>query len=199
MKYKLLNKDLTTYENFKWEVGKTYIINEPGNDLCTNKVFHCYESPECAILFNPIHANIRNPICYSVECGPIVNSDGLKMGTKSMKLKDKIKLPNFSLDDKIIFAILCTKAVLTYKIPKWDAWADKYLVTNTTDAADIAHAAAYAAACAEANAAAYAAAHAAACAAKAVYKANTTYAAAYAVDMSVLNFTALAKQAKAWR
>ena len=29
MKYKLLNQDMTTYDGFQWEVGKTYTIDKP--------------------------------------------------------------------------------------------------------------------------------------------------------------------------
>ena len=143
IKYKLLNKDLTTHGGFQWEVGKTYTIDKPGNTMCSDEVFHCYESPATAAIFNGRHANIQNPVCYSVEVGDIVADDGLKMGTKSMTLIEQVNLPVFTNRQYRVFAILCTKYALDkakLNIPVWTKWADLYL----TDV-DAAAAAAYAA------------------------------------------------------
>ena len=209
MLYKLLNQDLTTHNGFQWEVGKTYNIDidKPGKKLCTNQVFHAYRSPETAALFNPIHANISNPICYSVDTGKIVADDGLKVGVKSMRLVEQIKLPVFTARQQTIFAILCAQQArkyLTNPIPEWDKWADDYINNRSTNA-DAATYAAYATA-AYAVAAVYPAA-----AANAAYAAATTadaatyaaagdasyaYAAADAADATdEINFTSLAKKA----
>jgi len=172
IKYKLLNPDLTTHGGFKWEVGKTYTIDKPGNELCSNQVFHCYESPATATIFNRRHANIQNPVCYSVEVGEIVADDGLKMGTKSMALIDPVDLPAFTKRQYRIFAIYCARYALNkakLNIPEWDKWADLFL---SGDAAD-----AYAA---DADAAAYAVADAYAAASYAAT--NASYAAADDAD-----------------
>ena len=191
IKYKLLNPDLTTHGGFKWEVGKTYTIDKPGNELCSNQVFHCYESPATATIFNRRHANIQNPVCYSVEVGEIVADDGLKMGTKSMALIDPVDLPAFTKRQYRIFAIYCARYALNkakLNIPEWDKWADLFLsgdaaAAYAADAYAAAAAAAYAADAADAAAyaAAYAAyAAAAAYAADAYAAADTAAYAAYA-------------------
>ena len=171
IKYKLLNPDLTTHGGFKWEVGKTYTIDKPGNELCSNQVFHCYESPATATIFNRRHANIQNPVCYSVEVGEIVADDGLKMGTKSMALIDPVDLPAFTKRQYRIFAIYCARYALNkakLNIPEWDKWADLFL-SGDAAAADTAAAAYDAAAYAAADTAAAAADTAAAYAAAAAY------------------------------
>ena len=167
MKYKLLNQDMTTYDGFQWEVGKTYTIDKPGNELCTDQVFHCYYSPETAAIFNRLHANISDPICYAVETGDIVADDGLKLGTKSMKLISRVELPTFTDRQYRLFAIKAARFAMNLAnitIPQWDKWADLYENDSATPADAAADAAvAYAAADAvaaydAADAAAYAAA-----------------------------------------
>ena len=158
MKYKLLNQDMTTYDGFQWEVGKTYTIDKPGNELCTDQVFHCYYSPETAAIFNRLHANISDPICYAVETGDIVEDDRLKLGTKSMKLISRFDLPTFTDRQYRLFAIKAARFAMNLAnitIPQWDKWADLY--ENDSATPDAAYAAAYAAADAADAAAAYAA------------------------------------------
>ena len=154
IKYKLLNPDLTTHGGFQWEVGKTYTIDKPGNTLCSDEVFHCYESPATAVIFNPRHANISNPVCYSVEVGEIVANDGLKIGTKSMALIEQVDLPVFTDQQYRVFAILCAKYAIdktSLNIPKWNEWADLCLSGKSAYAA-AAYADAAAAAAADAAA-----------------------------------------------
>jgi len=124
-KYKLLRQDMTTYKDFAWKVGEKYTIDKPGSKLCSDQVFHFYESPEEAIIFNPIHANIKNPLIYSCKCENIVATDGTKGGCKSMTLLKKIELPAITIEQKITFAIYCAKTV--YKGKRWNKWADNWL------------------------------------------------------------------------
>jgi hypothetical protein len=192
IKYKLLTKNLTTHNGFKWEVGKLYKIDKPGNSLCSDEVFHFYDSPETAALFNTRHANISNPVCYSVEIDDIVAFDGLKGGAKQMRLIEQVNLPIFTKRQWIIFAIFSAKSASKYlgkPIHEWDLWAEKYL-KNTAAAADAAYAAYAAYAAADAAYAAYAAAYAAYAAADAAYAA-----AALAAANVYPDFTATAKQA----
>ena len=192
IKYKLLRKDLTTHNGFKWEVGKQYVTDKPGNELCSEQVFHFYESPETAAVFTKRHADILDPVCYSVEIDSVVAFDGLKGGARKMRLIKQVKLPIFTKRQLVIFAIFSARSIaknLNKNIPQWDEWADAYLsnadATDATDAADAAvYTAVYAAnSAAEANAA---------CAAAAA--ANAALAAA-AADAAYPDFTALAKQA----
>ena len=195
MLYKLLTQNLTTHDGFQWEVDKTYTIDKPGNTLCSDEVFHAYHSPETAALFNPIHGEIQNPLCYLVDTSEIVADDGLKVGVKSMRLVEQIKLSVFTHRQRTIFAILCAKRVKKHRytpIPKWGKWANDYInncatsidYTTARAAAYAADYAAYAANAANADAAAYAAraaARAAACA-----------------DAGI-NFTSLAKEALTYK
>jgi len=212
IKYKLLRKDLTTHNGFKWEVGKQYVTDKPGNELCSEQVFHFYESPETAAVFTKRHADILDPVCYSVEIDSVVAFDGLKGGARKMRLIKQVKLPIFTKRQLVIFAIFSARSIaknLNKNIPQWDEWADAYLsnadATDATDAADAADAAYYdadaayyAAASAadaavyDADAAYYAAAYyaanaaaAAAAAAAAVYDADAAFASASAADAAV--------------
>ena len=198
MLYKLLTQNLTTHDGFQWEVDKTYTIDKPGNTLCSDEVFHAYHSPETAALFNPIHGEIQNPLCYLVDTSEIVADDGLKVGVKSMRLVEQIKLSVFTHRQRTIFAILCAKRVKKHRytpIPKWDKWANDY-INNCATSID------YTTACA-----ARAAAHAADYAADADYAANAD-AAAYAARAAAraaacadagINFTSLAKEALTYK
>ena len=213
MKCKLLKKDLTTHGGFKWEVGKTYTIEKFGIELCSDQVFHGYHSPETAALFNVIHANISDPVCYEIEYGDIVADDGLKFGSKTMRLVKQIELPKITIRQRVIFSVLCAFEVsflLSKRIDKWDDWAESFLSNDTADvaadvAADAAADAAYSAYSVDAATYAARAARAAASAAYAVDAATYAAAYAYVVDAVVaarantnLNFTQLAKKALRW-
>ncbi len=184
--YKLVSQEWTTHNGMKWAIGKTNKATGEGTEMCTNQVLHCYASPEQAVLFNPIHANIYNPILLEIECSEIVANDGLKYACKEQTPKKEICLPVFSLNQKIAFAI--KMALLVYKAAPFVKWAEKWLSgkNRTADDADAAaraaaRAAAYAADAA-ADAATYAAYAAYAAADAATYAAYAARAATYAAD-----------------
>jgi hypothetical protein len=184
--YKLLSQEMTSHNDTKWEIGVPIFVSKQGNEMCTDQVLHCYNHPMLAVIFNPIHANIRKPKLFEIQVDGICNNDGLKFASKSQTLIKEISLPEISLEQKIEFAIKVAK--LVYKNGSWNSWADKWLdgSDRTVAAADAAHAAADAAADAAAYAhayAAYAAADAAADAANAAdaaAHAAADYAAAHA-------------------
>lgn len=113
-KYKLTRQDMTTHVGFKWELGREYVIEKPGTELCSDQVFHYYDSPELAMLLNPIHANYPAPRLFAVECD-FVAHDGLKGGAKKMTLTRELPLPEFSVKQRIACALLI--ALDTY--PQW--------------------------------------------------------------------------------
>ena len=162
IKYKLTTQNLTTHKDFQWEVGIPKTIENPSEELCSEGVFHYYASPEQAALFNPIHANIKNPRLFEVEIDREVAFDGLKGGCHQMTLIKEIPLPQFTLEQRIKFAIKC--ALLVYKEESFVQWAVSWLSgkDRTAYVAYVAARAAYAAADAAARAAADAAADAAA-------------------------------------
>ncbi len=205
-RYKLTTKDMTTHRGHKWEVGVEQVIDKPGNSLCSDQVFHFYDSPEIAVLMNPMHAAITNPVLWEVDCDEVAH-DGTKGGAKRMVLVKKIKAPKFTTLQKQVFVIKCALAV--YKENTFVAWARGYLsgkdrsteaayaaARAAADAADAAraaradaaaYAATYAAAYVAARAATYAAAYVAArAAARAAADGYAAYAAA-AADANVAN------------
>lgn len=168
--YKLLSQEMTSYNGMKWEIGKTNVATGKGNNLCTDGVLHCYSDPELAIILNPVHADITNPRLFEIECDAIVADDGTKQGSKSQTILRELPIPNISTNTKVIFAILCAKAVYTEQ--SFISWAMNWLNGH-----DRTHTAADAAA---ANAAA--AYHAADAAAYATNAAAAYYAAAEAAE-----------------
>ena len=183
-RYKLTTKDLTTHKGHKWVVGVEQFIAKPGNALCSDQVFHFYDSPRIAILLNPAHANISDPVVWEVDCDEVAH-DGVKGGAKRMTIIKKVKIPHFTNLQKQIFAIKCALAV--YRAEDFATWARDFISgkDRTKKSAAAAARAAYAAyAAADAgDAAAHAAAdaaYAAAAAAHAAYAADAY--AAYAAD-----------------
>jgi hypothetical protein len=175
--YKLLSKEMTSYNNTKWEIGVPISIIKEGNTMCSGEVLHCYNHPLLAVFLNPIHANIKEPKLFEIEVDKIVNSDGLKFASKSQTLLKEIPLPEISLQKKIEIGIKIVKTVNKNK--KWNLWADKWLSgKDRSNAAAYAAYSADAAAYADAAAAAYTDAAAAAAADAAA--AAAAYAAAYA-------------------
>ena len=218
MGYKLLSQDMKTRKGetneMDWsDVGTwhkaTGVQNQP---LCTDGWLHDYDDVLLAVLMNPIHAGIDNPICYSTKRKGKTKSDGLKRGSRQLCLVTKVELPKVTIQQRVCFAILCAKAVFTSN-NKWTQWANAWLINKDRSqaAADAAAAAADAAACAAAAYAADAAAYAAdayaadaaayadaRAAARAVAYTATNVADAYAavgLNNRKLNFVNLAKQA----
>ena len=192
--YKLVTQEMTTQNNTKWEIGVTNKAIRPGNEMCSNQVLHCYSDPRLAVLFNPVHANIANPILMEIACSPIVNTDGLKHACKEQTPIKIIELPKITLNQRVAFAIKC--ALLVYKAVDFVTWAEKWLSGEDRTA----YAAAYAARAAAdaARAAAYAArAAAAAYAARAAADAARAAAADAAADAAAYAARAAADAARA--
>ena len=124
--YKLLDQELKSHHGtFQWEIGKEYTIDKPGNEMCSDEVFHCYNHPLLAALFNPIHISIDNPRLFEIEVPEFVNDDKLKYASKRQKLIKEITLPVISNEQRVEFAIRVTKLVCDDEA--WNAWADRWL------------------------------------------------------------------------
>jgi hypothetical protein len=194
--YKLTTKEHTTYRgSMHWKVGKTNKVEKCKNpQLCTGQVVHAYKNRNLALLLNPVHANIDDPVLWECE-GKIVVEDFDKVGVFSLKANKILRLPKWHTERRkdvvVMFAILCAEAVIDVyekkypddKRPREAIEAVKqYLKTKTKSAAYAARAAADAAADAAsaADAAAYAAAYAAYAAADAAHAAAD---AAYAAEL----------------
>ena len=190
-RYKLTTQDMTTHAGHKWKIGVEQVIDEPGNTLCSDQVFHFYDSPEVAVLLNPAHANIANPLLWEVSCDEVAH-DGTKGGAKHMTLTKKVKAPRFTELQKQVFAIKCALAV--YKDMGFKKWANGFLSGKDRTAARAADAAraAYAADAARASYATYAAR--ASYATYAAVAARASYA-TYAARASYATYAAVAARA----
>ena len=124
IKYKLTDQNLRTYGGYQWTVDVEKTIDNPGNRLCSDQVFHFYDSPEEAVFLNPIFGDIPDPLCWEVECDQVVH-DGLKGGAKKMKLIRQVALLTITTETMIRIAIRCS--MLVYKEEKWNIWAKKWL------------------------------------------------------------------------
>ena len=125
IKYKLTTQSMTTHDDFQWQVGVKVTTSGEG-ELCGPGWLHYYDSPELAMLMNPIHADIENPIGWKVEAEGIHKLDhGLKGGCTEMTLLEQIELPDISITQRVRFSILCALAV--YSEPTFVRWANYWL------------------------------------------------------------------------
>jgi len=125
IKYKLTDSKGFTKGNTLWKPGRINLAMGEGTKLCTDGVIHFYNSPIVAVLLNPIHANITNPLLWEIEVDGIVAHDGTKGGTKAATAIKQISLPEISTTQKIRFAILCTLEV--YQESSFVLWANNWL------------------------------------------------------------------------
>ena len=202
--YKLTTQEGKTRNETQW--GEN-ISHEATGDikqgLCSDAWIHAYTHPLLAVLMNPAHAMIKNPIHWEGKGEGEAKFEPLKCGFRKFTTLRQIPLPEVTDVQKIAFGILCAKEV--YKDLSWNQWADKWLSgedRTKSSANAAADAAAYAAAAADvvayyaANAAdAYAASDAASSAARAA--ANAAYAAANAADAYAASDAASSAASKA--
>ena len=206
--YKLTTQEGKTKNNTQW--GEN-ISHEATGDiqkgLCSNAWIHAYSHPLLAVLMNPVHADIENPILWEGKGEGEAKFEPLKCGFRKFTTLKKIPLPEVTDVQKIAFGILCAKEINTD--PSWNQWADRWLSgEDRTEASATGkeYAARYAAAAADAaraasNAAdAYYAASAAAAAADAARAASNAADAYYAASAAKatgkeLDFVSIADKA----
>ena len=127
--YKLTDQDYKTRageaNETVWGENVTHTAKGKSNELCSDGLIHAYTHPILAVLFNPIHAEISNPVLWECETDCKLVSDNLKCGVKTLTTVKQISLPGITLEQKIAFAILCAKKVSSDQI--WNEWADKWL------------------------------------------------------------------------
>jgi hypothetical protein len=126
--YKLTTQDGWTRKKYfnalQWGDNVTHTAKGSGG-LCTDGVIHAYLTPELAVLLNPVHAGIAEPLLWECE-GEVVASDGqLKVGCKSLTTIRQVPLPEITLNQKAAFGILCVLNV--YREPNFVAWAEDWL------------------------------------------------------------------------
>ena len=168
--YKLTDSKNQTFRGTKWGEGITHTSKGVGQ-LCTSGWIHFYDSPELAVLLNPIHGNFNNPNLWRIKySGKTLNDRGLKRGATSVTTIERITLPEYSVTQKVAFGILCVRYISKDK--SWRKWADGWLSGKDRSSA------AYAAS----SAASYAVYAASSAASYADYAASYASSAAYAAS-----------------
>jgi len=123
--YKLTDQNLQTHGGYQWEPGVARETDGRGN-LCGPGWLHYYHDPLLAVLLNPIHACITNPILWEAEADGLHKDDrGLKGGCTRLTLMRQIELPQSTTEQRVRFGILCAKAVCNDRT--WNRWADRWL------------------------------------------------------------------------
>ena len=146
--YKLTTQDFKTREGYPnetlWGRGVSHTAKGHGTELCSDGYIHAYLSPLLAVLMNPIHAGIQNPVVWEAE-GSVSVSDGLKVGCKTLTTVRQIPLPSVTTEQRVRFAILCALAV--NKDEAFKIWAGGWLsgLDTSEEAARAARAAGWAA------------------------------------------------------
>ena len=104
--FKLTDENGKTRGDTQWGDGVTHVATETGNQLCSRDVIHAYTDPLLAMMMNPIHANVQNPLLWEAE-GEVVADDGTKVGCKALTTVCRIPVPGVTLEQRVRFGILC--------------------------------------------------------------------------------------------
>lgn len=123
--YKLTDSNMQTHAATRWALNEwREASGDPSKPLCTDAWIHVYDSPELAVLLNPIHAEFTSPRLFEAECdGASKDDNGLKRGFRRVRLIRELPLPVFTVEQRIAFGILCAKHVSTKS--SFIEWADK--------------------------------------------------------------------------
>ena len=117
--YKLTNEEHQTKNKCQWGEKITHSVEEGlcSDVLCTSGVIHACRNPNLALLLNPIHANIFDPVLWEAE-GEIEVEDWGKVGCHKLTTCLKMDLPDWYIDEEkrkkalIQFAVFCAESVL---------------------------------------------------------------------------------------
>ena len=133
--WKLTDEKGQTYRGCQWGEGIEHTTSGKG-DLCTAGWLHAYADPLLAVLLNPVHANFASDTMQLWEAeGEGVQRDhcGLKLSFLRLRTLRRVELPQISTEQRVRFAILCTREV--YNDSKWVHWAEKWLSDQNRPAA----------------------------------------------------------------
>lgn len=126
--YKLTTQDHKTrkgaYNECQWGEGVSHSGKGVG-DLCGDGYIHAYTHPLLAVLLNPIHAAIVNPVLWECAGDVVLSDNGLKVGCVTLTTVRRVPLPEVTTTQRVAFGILCAKAV--YEEAAWDEWAGGWL------------------------------------------------------------------------
>ena len=142
--YKLTDQNNRTYNHTNWGENITHTALGKGTNFCSKDLIHFYDSPELAMIFNPIPSNFMHPNLWEVTVdGPVLSDHGIKFGAKTVTTVKQIFAPIVTTEQKVAFGILC--AMRVWKEASFIEWATNWLDDINRSADDAAIAAAKAA------------------------------------------------------
>lgn len=117
--YKLTDEKHQTKNECQWGKDVTHSVEEGSRNakLCSSGVIHACQNPNLALLLNPMHANISNPVLWEAE-GEIVVEDWEKVGCHELTTTRQMDLPGWYTDlgnrkqVMVQFAVFCAESVL---------------------------------------------------------------------------------------
>ena len=127
---KLTEADGRTNGNIQWGPGIRHEARKKKGrltpeDLCSPYVIHYYSSRYLATLLNPIHANFKRPLAWEFIPEGETCTDGLKHGSQAGTTTKRIRLPRYSIEQRVAFGIFCAKT--TCENAAWNNQADAWL------------------------------------------------------------------------
>ena len=110
-----------------WMPAGTW-IEAVGNsaDMCGPGWIHYYQDPLLAVLFNPIHANIEDPIGWEFESDGASLRDASKSACKRGRVLREIELPTVTVEQAVRWGILCSLQAGPQP-GFYVRWAERYL------------------------------------------------------------------------
>ena len=123
--YKLTDENGKTRGDTQWGEGVTHKATGKGKKMCTGDVIHVYDHPLKAVMFNPGHADFRNPKLWECHAKKVVANDQLKIGVKSCTTVKEIPLPEITTAQRVKFALYC--ALEVYRDEVFVQWANYWL------------------------------------------------------------------------
>jgi hypothetical protein len=133
--YKLTDKYGRTYHGTQWGESIMHTANgDLSQPLCSNAWIHAYESPEIAVLLNPIHGNFQPFRLWEAE-GEIGKRDGQnKCGCRTLTtVREILEFPVFTREQQVRFAIHCAAQIC--RESSWRRWAERWLTGQDRSAA----------------------------------------------------------------
>ena len=130
--YKLTKADATTRNGYKWSTpsgnrpGKWHKAEGEGAELCSDGYLHWYHHPLLAALLYPLHVQFDDMVLWEAEArGEAKDDNGLKGGSKELRLVRRMELPEYSNEQRVAFAIYVAQEV--YKEEGFAKWAKGWL------------------------------------------------------------------------
>ena len=127
MKYKLTNQNRCTHGGFRLPADGEWFSAAQCDAppvQCTDTVLHHYAHPLLAVLFNPLHADIKTPRLFEIEIDEELGTDGLKGWCREQRIIRELPLPELTIEQRAAFAIYCAEP---WADAGWLKWAANWM------------------------------------------------------------------------